>query len=260
MGIGLIIIGDEILSGKRQDKHFTKVLELLTARGMQLNWVQYLDDDRDRCVKVLMQTFASDDIVFSCGGIGATPDDHTRQSAAQALGVPLVLHPQAATLIAQRTNEMALEGKADPDMKRPENQQRLRMGEFPAGANIIKNPFNKIPGFNIQQHWFVPGFPVMAWPMIESILDEHYGHLHNARVINELSMLVFEIGEADATPLMEEVERRFDGIKVYSLPSVGDATIGRHIELGVKGSGNFLEPAFQYLHSGVIKIGGKVNT
>ena len=82
MNIGLIIIGDEILSGKRQDKHFGKVVELLGARGLQLAWARYLGDDRERLVATLRESFASGDSVFSCGGIGATPDDHTRQAAA----------------------------------------------------------------------------------------------------------------------------------------------------------------------------------
>jgi molybdopterin-biosynthesis enzyme MoeA-like protein len=91
---GLIIVGDEILSGKRQDKHLAKVIELLSARGLALAWVRYVGDDRPRITAALREAFASGDIVFSCGGIGATPDDHTRQCAAAALGRPLELHPR----------------------------------------------------------------------------------------------------------------------------------------------------------------------
>ena len=97
MNFGLIIVGDEILSGKRADKHLPKVIELLAARGLSLAWARYVGDDRGahhrrRC----SDAFASGDVVFSCGGIGATPDDHTRQCAAAALGVPLALHPRGA--------------------------------------------------------------------------------------------------------------------------------------------------------------------
>ena len=93
--IGLVIVGDEILSGKREDKHLPKVIELLGARGLQLSWARYVGDDRPRITAALRDAFASGGPVFSCGGIGATPDDHTRQCAAAALKVPLVLHPQA---------------------------------------------------------------------------------------------------------------------------------------------------------------------
>jgi molybdopterin-biosynthesis enzyme MoeA-like protein len=255
---GLIIIGDEILSGKRQDKHFAKVLEIMRARGLQLSWVKYLGDDRQRCVETLKDTFASTDVVFSCGGIGATPDDHTRQSAGMALNLPLKLHSEAATLIAQRTAEMAAEGRGSADMTRPENLQRLKMGEFPQGASLIPNTYNKIPGFNVAHHWFVPGFPVMAWPMIEWVLDTHYSAYFHQTSLGDLSMIVYNLAEADATPLMEAIEREFDGVKVYSLPSMGEAGQRRHIELGVKGNAQLLNPAFDRLKQGVLELNGVV--
>ena len=255
---GLIIVGDEILSGKRQDKHLSKVIELLGARGLSLSWARYIGDDRLHLTDTLRQTFAGTETVFSCGGIGATPDDHTRQAAAAALGVGLALHPQAEALIAQRTLEMAREGKANADMTLPENRQRLKMGEFPDGAHIIPNPYNRIPGFQIGRHWFVPGFPVMAWPMIEWVLDTHYADQFHRQPVADRSMLVYELAESTLTPLMEAVEREFDQVKVYSLPSVGEGGQRRHIELGVKGHPDALEPAFMRLRSGVLALGGSL--
>ena len=92
---GLIIVGDEILSGKRADKHMPKVIELLSARGLSLAYADYVGDNPDRITATLQRAFASADVMFSCGGIGATPDDHTRQCAARALGRDLSLHPEA---------------------------------------------------------------------------------------------------------------------------------------------------------------------
>src|SRR5690606_21249813 len=83
--VGLIIVGDEILSGRRQDKHFAKIVQLLTERGLQLSWANIVGDDTEALVDTYRRSFASGDIVFSCGGIGATPDDKTRQAAAAAL-------------------------------------------------------------------------------------------------------------------------------------------------------------------------------
>jgi molybdopterin-biosynthesis enzyme MoeA-like protein len=256
---GLIIIGDEILSGKRQDKHFFKVVELLSVRGLSLAWAKYLGDDRDRLVATLRDTFGSDDVVFSCGGIGATPDDHTRQAAARAKNLTLSLHPEAARLIAERTADMAREGKAKTDMSLPENQQRLKMGEFPAGARTIPNPYNKIPGFNLDQHWFVPGFPVMAWPMIEWVLETHYRHLFHRVATADRSFLVYDLAESTATPLMEAIEREFVDIKVYSLPSMGEGGVRRHIELGVKGDARNIDTAFEQLLAGAKQLGGLIN-
>jgi molybdopterin-biosynthesis enzyme MoeA-like protein len=185
MNIGLIIVGDEILSGKRQDKHLAKVIELLAARGLMLDWARYVGDDRARITADLRHAFACGDLVFSCGGIGATPDDHTRQCAAAALGVPLELHPQARDLIVERMRDVAAEQGQPFEPERADNVHRLNMGVFPAGAHIIPNPYNKIPGFSVGDVHFVPGFPVMAWPMIEWVLDTRYAHLHGgARTVS----------------------------------------------------------------------------
>src|SRR5512133_1964628 len=175
--IGLVIVGDEILSGKRADKHMPKLIELLAARGLQLGWAEYVGDAPERITATLARAFASGDLVFSCGGIGATPDDHTRQCAGQALGVPLELHPQAEVLIRERMQDLAREQGTPYEPDKPDNVHRLNMGVFPKGARLIPNPYNKIPGFSIGHVHFVPGFPVMAWPMMEWVLDQQYQHL-----------------------------------------------------------------------------------
>lgn len=257
MNIGLIIIGDEILSGKREDKHLSKVVQLLAARGMALNWARYAGDDRLAITAVLKEAFASQDLVFSCGGIGATPDDHTRQSAAAALGAPLELHPTARQLIEERIRDVAAEQGVPYEPDRPDNLHRLNMGVFPQGASIIPNPYNKIPGFHVGHVHFVPGFPVMAWPMIEWVLDQRYPHLHGTHRQTERSVIVFGAMEATLTPLMERVEAAHPGIKVFSLPSVDHPKWGRHIELGVKGRQD-VTVAFEMLKMGLRQLGAEL--
>jgi molybdopterin-biosynthesis enzyme MoeA-like protein len=258
MNIGLIIIGDEILSGKRQDKHLPKLIELLAERGLELSWARYLGDERPRLVAALKEAFASGDLVFSCGGIGATPDDHTRQAAAAALDLPLALHPEARELIVQRMQEVAAEqGKVfDPD--RADNVHRLNMGVFPQGARLIPNPYNRIPGFSVGHVHFVPGFPVMAWPMMAWVLDEHYRALQGQRSSAERSVIVFGAMEAALTPLMEAVEAGFAGVRVFSLPSVDHPQWGKHIELGVKGEGARIDAAYRHLLAGLAELGAEL--
>lgn len=251
MAIGLIIIGDEILSGKRQDQHFASVLAMLAGRGLQLAWAEYLGDDPQRLTATLRRTMASGDIVFSCGGIGATPDDHTRQCAARALGLPLVLHPEGRRNIEERIIEMAAAAGTAPDLDSAEYRQRLQMAEFAQGATLIPNPYNKIAGFTLGTHHFVPGFPVMAAPMIAWVLDNCYRHLFNATPHREQSVLVFESAESALTPLMHEIEARYAQVKVFSLPSVGDARTRRHTELGVKGEPAQTAAAFAHLCAGL---------
>jgi molybdopterin-biosynthesis enzyme MoeA-like protein len=262
MNIGLLIVGDEILSGKRADKHLPKVIEVLAARGLALTWARYVGDDPKRITADLKDAFAGGDLVFSCGGIGATPDDHTRQCAAAALGVPLALHPQARDFVIERMKDVARENGTAFDPDREDNRHRLNMAVFPAGAEIIPNPYNKIAGFAIRSGeggvFFVPGFPVMAWPMIEWVLDTHFRHLHVAPSTQERSVIVFGAMEAALTPLMEAIEREFAGVKVFSLPSVDHPDWGRHIELGVKGNAALLASAYARLREGLEHAGAKL--
>lgn len=258
--LGLIIIGDEILSGKRQDKHMPKVIELLTARGMSLDWVRYVGDDRPAITQALRDAFAQPGVVFSCGGIGATPDDHTRQCAAAALNEPLALHPQARELIEQRMKDMAAEKGEPYDAQRPDNVHRFNMGVFPVSARIVPNPYNKIPGFSCTgpgggEVHFVPGFPVMAWPMMAWVLDHLYDHLAQPLARTERSVIVMGAMEAALTPLMEQIESQHPGVKVFSLPSVDHPQYGRHIELGVKGPTQATVPAYADLLQGLRLVG-----
>jgi molybdopterin-biosynthesis enzyme MoeA-like protein len=258
VNFGLVIVGDEILSGKREDKHLSKVIELLARRGLLLSWARYVGDEPQRITADLRDAFASGDLVFCCGGIGATPDDHTRQCAAAALGRPLALHPQARELITGRMREVAAEQGVAFDPDRPDNVHRLNMGVFPEGASIIPNPYNEIPGFSVGDVHFVPGFPVMAWPMIESLLDTRYAHLHRREPRLEKSIIVFEGVEGTLTPLMQEIEAGFGDVKVFSLPSVDHPRWGRHIELGVKGPPEAVRAAFDALLAGLRQHGARL--
>jgi molybdenum cofactor synthesis domain-containing protein len=254
----LIVIGDEILSGKRADKHLPKVIELLAERGLALDRAEYVGDDPERITATLKRAFASGDVVFSTGGIGATPDDHTRGCAAAALGLPLVLHPEAEALIRQRMQDTAIEQGIVYEPDRPDNIHRLNMGVFPQGAQIIANPYNKIPGFTVGKVHFFPGFPVMAWPMIAAVLDTLYAkHIQTTRS-QEKSVIVFGAMEAALTPLMEQLERDHAGIKVFSLPSVDHLEYGRHIELGVKGAAAAVAAAYPEMLAGLGQFGAKL--
>jgi molybdopterin-biosynthesis enzyme MoeA-like protein len=263
---GLIIIGDEILSGKRSDKHLPKVIEMLNERGLSLAWARCVGDDPARITATLREAFAGPDRVFCSGGIGATPDDHTRQCAAAALGVGQSLHPEARALILQRMQEMAAERGETHDPDRPDNVHRFNMGVFPEGARIIPNPYNRIPGFSCNGPGgsvvhFVPGFPVMAWPMMASLLDSEYAHLHRRNGWQERSVVVMGAMEATLTPLMEAIERDHP-VKVFSLPSVDHPAFGRHIELGVKGEPAPVARAFEALLAGLrpwgVQLGPKM--
>ncbi len=242
MKFGALVIGDEILVGKRQDKHLPFLIEALAQRGLRLAWCEYLGDDPERLTAALARTFGAGDAVFSFGGIGATPDDHTRQCAAAALGLPLALHPDA---------ERQLRARFGAEI----TAQRLEMGVFPVGATVIPNPFNRVPGFSLREHHFLPGFPQMAWPMLEWVLETRYRGLFGTETWAEGSILVFEAGESQLVALMREVGSRHPGVKVFSLPSMGADGSRRHVELGVRGEPALIGAALQALRDGVRAAG-----
>ena len=243
--IGAIIIGDEIMLGRRQDKHFARIVDILAARGLTLAWALYAGDDRARLTDTLRRSFAGGDIVFSCGGIGNTPDDHTRQAAAVAAGVGLELHPDAEREIRARYAEIGREVTAFA----------LDMGRFPAGSRIIPNPVNRIAGFSWGDHHFVPGFPQMAWPMIDWVLDHQYADRFNRNPSAEAAILVWEGLESLLTPLMVRIEAEFPGLKVFSLPFLGSAEVRRNIELGVRGAPEQVPAAMDLMRREVTALG-----
>ena len=245
MGFGAIVIGDEIIRGKRTDKHFSKVIELLALRGLHLDWSLYLGDDRRRLTGTLALSLKTEDVVFCFGGIGVTPDDHTRQAAAGAAGVALVLHPEAEAEIRARFAE------TDTELTR----DRLQLGEFPAGSRIIPNPFNRIPGFSLGDHHFFPGFPQMAHPMLEWVLDSRYRERFHQVPEAEQGIIVWEGSEGALLGLMRHIEAAHAGVTVFSLPSFGDAERRRHIELGVRGDPAQVPEAMVEIRAEVTRLG-----
>ncbi len=238
-GWGAIIIGDEIMRGKRQDKHFGKLVEIMAARGLTLDWAEHLGDDRARLTATLRRTLAGSDVVFSFGGIGVTPDDHTRQAAAAAAGVALQLHPDAEREIRARCAETRQEV----------TPARLELGTYPVGSRIIPNPVNRIPGFSYQHHHFVPGFPQMAWPMAEWVLDTYYADSFHRVASADFSLIVWDGLEGALLDLMLRIEQEFPGVKVFSLPTLGGETQRRHIELGVRGTPDAARAAFAVMEA-----------
>ncbi|GAB2884540.1 competence/damage-inducible protein A [Microvirgula aerodenitrificans] len=223
MKVGAIIIGDELLSGKRQDKHLQALIRILAARGMRLHWAEYLADSPEAITATLKRTLAGDDLVFSFGGIGATPDDYTRACAAAAAGVELETHADGRAILEARFGEEAY-------------PHRIHMVDFPTGSRLIPNPVNQIPGFSVGNHHFVPGFPSMAWPMIEWVLDTHYRGLFNDEPDVEHGFVALQAREGDLIGLMEEMVARYPALRLSCLPSFGTADLPPHIEFGLTGA------------------------
>jgi molybdopterin-biosynthesis enzyme MoeA-like protein len=225
--VGLVVIGDEILSGRRRDRHLEAVITRLAARGLALTWAHYAGDDRRRLAGLLSQTMVGPALVFCCGGIGATPDDVTRFAAADAAGVGLQRHPEGVALLEQRFGAEIAE-------------TRLRMVDFPEGAALIPNPVNGVPGFQLDRHCFVPGFPDMAWPMIEWTLDHRFADWTGETMVSE--RIRVRARESDLVALLERLGAQYPEIRFSSLPEM-HADGGFVVELGVRGHADQVEPA-----------------
>jgi molybdopterin-biosynthesis enzyme MoeA-like protein len=214
---GLLVIGDEILAGKRTDSHCSHVIETLDKRGLRLAWARFAGDDRRRLVRELRITAEDVVPVFCFGGIGATPDDQTRQAAAGAFDAPLARNPEALAMIEERFGEQAY-------------PNRVRMADLPEHAVLIPNPYNRIPGFSLYDHHFMPGFPVMAWPMLDWVLDHYYPAVHVRQ--QEVSARVINVRESDLLELMEALSARHPDARLFSLPHLGEVN---SIEIGFRG-------------------------
>jgi molybdopterin-biosynthesis enzyme MoeA-like protein len=219
---GLIVIGDEILNGNRTDKHLPVFRAMLGERGHGLAWCWILPDDPALLTRQLAASMDAELPVFCCGGIGATPDDHTRACAAVAAGVELVRHPAALALIEDRFGAEA-------------HPHRVLMADLPAGATLIPNPVNQIPGFALHGHWFLPGFPRMAWPMAEWVLDRHYPP---STPTAEAAVAVWQTPESHLIPLMQRLDGVCPGLKLFSLPHLGEDPADRYVLLGFRGHGD----------------------
>lgn len=237
--IGLYIIGDEILSGKRQDAHLSKVIQLLTERGLQLGWAHFLGDVPTQITALMQESMQRGDIVFSFGGIGATPDDFTRQCAAEAAGVPIDRHAGAVAEIEAQYGERAY-------------PKRVLMADFPKGAALIPNPVNRVAGFSINEHYYVPGFPDMGHPMVEWVLETYYQSLFHQQDYLESSIMVTEAGESDLIDLMNQMLADYPSLKLFSLPKT---SARRNTELGMKGESALVEAAMRKLKQEVTALG-----
>jgi molybdopterin-biosynthesis enzyme MoeA-like protein len=230
MGItetGLILIGDELLRGNRQDKHMEYMIGLLDDRGMELSWVRIVGDEGAQITETLRDTMARPALVFSFGGIGATPDDVTRTSAAEAIGVAVERHPEAVSLLEDQFGEAAY-------------PKRILMAELPAGAALIPNPVNRVPGFKLGHHHFLPGFPNMAWPMAEWVLDTHYSQLFNDNPRAEERLYILNTPESELIDQMNRLLERYPELGLSSLP---DTRNRKRIDFGLKGPRQVVDAA-----------------
>ena len=227
--VGLLLIGDELLNGCRKDLHLPAMIDCLAPKGMDIAWVRMLGDEENLLVEALQNSFQSSEIVFSFGGIGATPDDVTRQCVAKALSQPLVFHHDLLAILQERMGDRL-------------TQYQKEMARIPDGASLIPNPVNQIAGFKMFDHHFLPGFPEMAWPMAEWVLQEYYSECFAMNARLECRWLLHDCSKGQLIPMMQELLQKFPKVQLSSLPS-----IQKKIDFGLKGEKKHVQAASQWL-------------
>lgn len=238
--IGAVIIGDELLSGKRRDRHQANLTAALAEKGLELDWIRIVGDRGRLLTQTFHETLGSGAEVFSFGGIGATPDDRTRACLAAALERPLVRHPEFVELLERRFGADAY-------------PHRVRMAELPEGARLIPNPVNGIPGFSCARHHCVPGFPAMAEPMVRWVLEQRFpGHDAAGGPVEE-TLVLDDVPESSLVPTLEALESAFPDLRISCLPRMDQGRT--RVELGVRGPRARVTEAHAHLRLSLIEAG-----
>ena len=242
--IDAIIIGDEILSGKREDKHLRYLTQKLRKAGFALNKADFIPDDLDTIISTIRSKLSR--VVFCFGGIGATPDDCTREAAARAHDLIIERHLEATKCIEKQFGEDAY-------------PKRILMADLPYQANLIPNSINNIPGFSINDHHFMPGFPEMSWPMLDWLLETYYRDNQLKIDIKDSSVWIDNVSESQLIDLMNQIISDNKDIKLYSLPKMNPK---KTLELGIKGPSKNVDKAIKEIKNNLshLNINWRDNT
>ncbi len=207
---GLVIIGDEILSGRTHDKNIAQVASWLQVQGIRLAEVRVVPDVEGRIVEAVNALRASNDYLFTTGGIGPTHDDITVDAVAAALGVPVIIHPEARALL-----ERYYEDKGGI------NEGRLRMARVPEGSQLIPNRMSGAPGIRRGNVFMMAGVPHIAAGMLDALTGQLEG---GAPLLSET--VGGWIPESEVADLLREAEAAHENCQIGSYPFFRDGRVG----------------------------------
>jgi molybdenum cofactor synthesis domain-containing protein len=219
----LIIIGNEILSGRTKDANLPHIAEVLNNVGVRLMEVRVIADIEDEIVAALNALRQKYDYVFTTGGIGPTHDDITAQSVARAFGQKLIRHPEALRRLQKHYREIDLEL----------TEARLRMANTPEHATLIDNPISTAPGFQVENVFVMAGVP----KIMQAMLDNIKGRLKGGKPV--LSRAVHcNLGEGIIAAGLGAIQKRYPEVDIGSYPRFGSSgfrvsLVVRHTDAGV---------------------------
>lgn len=207
---GLAVIGDEILSGRTQDKNINQVATWLNAQGIRLTEVRVVPDVEERIVEAINALRQTYDYCFTTGGIGPTHDDITVDAVAKAMGVPVVVHPEARAILERYySNKGGL------------NEGRLRMARVPDGAELIPNQMSGAPGIRLGNLFLMAGVPHITAGMLDALT----GKLEGGRPLVSVTVGVYA-PESEVADLLRQAEQSAEGISIGSYPFFKEGRVG----------------------------------
>ena len=217
----LIVIGDEILSGRTQDKNIAQLASWLNVQGIRLSEVRVVADDMGRIGDAVNALRAANDYLFTTGGIGPTHDDMTVDAIAAALGLPVIVHPDARAIL-----ERYYETRGGL------NEGRLRMARVPEGADLIPNRFSGAPGIRVGNIFIMAGVPHITAGMLDALTGTLEGGL---------PVLSHQIGcwvaESEISILLRDVEHAHEGCSIGSYPFFREGRVGANFVVRSTDSG-----------------------
>jgi molybdenum cofactor synthesis domain-containing protein len=207
---GLAVIGDEILSGRTQDRNIAQVAAWLNVQGIRLAEVRVVPDVEERIVEAVNVLRAAYDYCFTTGGIGPTHDDITVDAVAKALGVPAIVHPQARAILERYYAD-----------KGGLNEGRLRMARVPEGAELIENRMSGAPGIRIGNLFLMAGVPHITAGMLDALT----GTLEGGRPLVSVTVGAFA-PESEVAEMLREAEASTEGVAIGSYPFFKEGRVG----------------------------------
>lgn len=210
----VLVIGDEILSGRTKDRNIGHIADVLTAVGIQLREARIIPDDTAEIMSAVNALRARYDYVFTSGGIGPTHDDITSDAIATAFGVALPEDPRALAMLRERYDEAEL------------TPARRRMARIPAGAELIKNPVSKAPGFMIGNVIVLAGVPAVMHCMLDDIMPR----LRTGAKMLSVTVRV-TVGEGLVAGLLEDTQKAFPDVAMGSYPFFEKGLVGTQLVL-----------------------------
>jgi len=212
----VLVIGDEILSGRTKDKNIGFIADLLTAIGIQLREVRIVPDEEDKIVAGLDALRSGYDYVFTTGGIGPTHDDITADAVAKAFGVGIDVDPRAVAIMAPHYAARGLEFTV----------ARQRMARIPAGAELVENPVSKAPGFMIGNVVVMAGVPNIMQAMMQSVAPR----LTTGKKMQSVAITVRR-PESEIANLFGDVQKEFPDVPMGSYPFSDEQGYGSNLVL-----------------------------